>query len=87
MTGLMQSAACFILGAIVVYLGVVIAKDLARVAGVVVVAVGLAITGLAASALADYLLWQAVLAVVLIAGVGFAVVAMPYFQQHPNSEE
>lgn len=92
MDGLVQAASWFIIGATLMYLGVGFAKDLFRVAGISVVVVGLAIVGLAVSALADYPLWYAVLAVVLMAAAGFAMVTflvtkVPYFQQHPDSEE
>lgn len=92
MDGLMQSASVFIIGALLVYLGVGVAKDLARVTGIAVATAGLAIAGLAISALADYPLWQAVLAVFMLAGIWYAVVSVlvakvPHFQLHPDSEE
>lgn len=93
MIGLMQSASAFVLGALVVILGGWVAKDLFRVAGILIATVGLAIAGLSVAALlADYPLWQAALAVFFTGAIGYTVVAalvakVPFFQLHPDSEE
>ena len=91
MIGLMQSAGFFIIGALLVYLGVGLAKELSRVTGIAVATAGLAIAGLAISALADYPLWQAataVLVAVIMLGIGYVVISkVPYLQQNPGSEE
>ena len=91
MDGLVQAASWFIIGILMVILGVGVAKDLTRVTGITVATAGLAIAGLAISALADYPLWQAataVLVAVIMLGIWYVVISkVPYFQQNPGSEE
>lgn len=88
MIGLLQWSGSFIVGATMVILGIWVAKDLFMVAGTAVTVVGLVITGMAISALADYPLWQAVLAVCMMLGIGCATVTLvarvPWFQLHPD---
>ena len=81
MIGLMQSASFFIMGMLILYLGISLFK-VSPVATILLMITGATISVISTTALEDYGLWRSAIAMASIAAVVIAVASIPWFRQN-----
>ena len=81
MIGLMQSASFFIMGMLLVYLGLSLFK-VGPVAAILLMITGATISVVSTTALEDYGLWLSAMALFGLMVVGVAVINIPWFRQN-----